>query len=141
MSDDLYHRAILDLAKAGAAATRLANPDATATVDNPLCGDRTTFDVTLAGGRIATIGHKTRGCALCQASAALLATTAPGLDAAQVAAATAALRTFLEKGSDPFSPLDRFAIFTPVRRHPARVGCVILPFEALAKALNASAPA
>ncbi|MSP82850.1 MAG: iron-sulfur cluster assembly scaffold protein [Alphaproteobacteria bacterium] len=139
MSDDLYQAAILDLARQGAAATRLPHADATATVDNPLCGDRTTVDVTLAGGRIANIGYKTRGCALCQAAAALLATTAIGLDAPAIAVGTAAVTASLQdKGPDPMSPWEGFGIFTPVRRHPSRRSCVLLPFEALAKAFTAA---
>lgn len=48
-------------------------PTETATVDNPLCGDRVTIDVKLAGGKLAAIGHQVRGCLLCEAAAATIA--------------------------------------------------------------------
>ena len=59
MNDNLYQEAILGHARSELRAGRLADPDATATADNPLCGDRVTFDVRIAAGRIADIAHHT----------------------------------------------------------------------------------
>lgn len=135
MSDDLYQQAILDRAKAPARAGRLDTPDATATIDNPLCGDRVTVDVKLAGGRVVDIAQHVRGCALCQASASLMAEAALGLDSAAARAGRDAARRLLTGGpaTAPWGGLD---IFTPVRRHKSRFDCVLLPFEALAQALD-----
>ena len=69
MTDELYHQAILELAKQAGRTPRLEDPDASVTVDNPLCGDRVTLDLRLADGRVAAVGHKVRGCLLCQAAA------------------------------------------------------------------------
>jgi nitrogen fixation NifU-like protein len=137
MSDDLYQRDILDLAKAGAVAARLENPERTASLDNPLCGDRTTIDLRLAGDRIAAVGHRTRGCALCQASAALIAGLAVGASVSALKEGAAIIARSLEEGApDPAPPWDGYRVFAPVRRHPSRVGCVLLPLQALAKALG-----
>ena len=46
MSLDLYQKEILALAKRGSTPERLDAPDASARVDNALCGDRVTIDVT-----------------------------------------------------------------------------------------------
>ena len=74
MSDDpLYRREILRLAADATGAGHLPRPDATASVHNPACGDRVTVELTLDGGRIATLAHQTQACVLTQASAALLA--------------------------------------------------------------------
>lgn len=136
MSDDLYHQAIMERAKQPVGAGRLEAPDATATVDNPLCGDRITLDVKLAQGTIAAIGHQVRGCALCQASASVIAGTAVGQKPAGALAGRETLRGVL-KGDEAAGSWSALAIFAPVRRHKSRHDCVLLPFEALARALAA----
>lgn len=135
MSEDLYQRAIMDRAKAPVRAGRLPAPTASVTVDNPLCGDRVTLDIKLDGPTIADIAHHVRGCALCQASASVLAAAAVGRDAAAIAAGREKLKAMLGGGDPPDSPWDELGIFTPVRRYKSRHECVLLPFEALTQAL------
>ena len=53
MSQALYHSTLVEHAQAGRARGRLAAPHRSATVDNPLCGDRVTIDLALADDRIA----------------------------------------------------------------------------------------
>ena len=66
MTDDaLYQDRILELAKAGQALPRLETPDATARVDNPICGDRVTLDFKLEGGAIVAVGAKVQGAPAC----------------------------------------------------------------------------
>jgi len=133
LSDDLYQQAIVEAAARGAQDTRLGPPAAAATADNPLCGDRVTFEVRLEAGRVSRAGYRTRGCKLCEAATALLAEAATGRDRAAIAAARTATRAMLEAGAAP--PWASFAAFTPVRRHPSRHACVLLPFEALEQAM------
>jgi nitrogen fixation protein NifU and related proteins len=140
MSDDLYQQAIMERAKQPVGAGRLEAPDATATVDNPLCGDRITLDVKLRGGTIAAIGHQVRGCALCQASASVIASTAVGQEPAAALAGREALRGVLG-GGEAGAPWAALGIFAPVKRHKSRHDCVLLPFEALARALAQAGPA
>ena len=52
MQDDLYHQAILDLARQATGHGRLETPQASVRVDNPLCGDRVTLDLDMADGRV-----------------------------------------------------------------------------------------
>lgn len=137
MNEDLYQQAILDAARAGAENRRLADVKHSATVDNPLCGDRVTFDAHARDGRITDLGFRARGCALCQASTALLAEAGPGLAAGDIADAEGRVRAMLA-GQEPVpaAPFHRFAMFTPARAHPSRHACVLLPFEALRAALS-----
>lgn len=136
MSDALYHAAILERARANAHAGRLTAPDRTATVDNPLCGDRVTIDLRVRDGRIAEIAQHVRGCALCQASASLIAEHAVGADRAAVAEGAEAVQDMLHGGHDPAGPWAAFSLFTPVSPHRSRHDCVLLPFAALEKALG-----
>ncbi len=132
MSDALYHDAILARAKDTAREGRLASPDRTATRDNPLCGDRVTFDFALDGARIASVRHLVRGCTLCRASAALLASELEGREAAEIDAAAARLDAALAGtgGSD-------WQVFAPVGRHKSRHDCVRLPLAAAKAAFEA----
>lgn len=138
MIDPLYQKEILRLAALAHGAGRLPAPDATAEIRNPLCGDRITLDLTVSDGRIAGVGHDTRACVLCQASASLLAETLPGLALADSRDARAAVRAFLDGGAAADLPpaFARFSVFAPVAPHGARHGCVLLPFDALESALN-----
>jgi len=136
MSDDLYHAAIMDRAKAAAGDHRLSDPDATATVDNPLCGDRVTLDVRMDGARIAALGYRVRGCALCQASTSLLAETLAGARPDDAESGETVLRALLEDGVEPPERWSDFAMFRPVGVHKSRHGCVLLPLAALRKALS-----
>ncbi len=135
MSDELYQTRIVALAKSKTGAGKLAAPTRSARRDNPLCGDRVTIDVKLDdAGHIAEIGHQVRGCLLCQASAAALASIAVGRDAAGIAE----LRHDAERavGREAGKAHEPFDAFEPVAAHKSRQECVLLPFEALKDALS-----
>jgi nitrogen fixation NifU-like protein len=133
--DDLYQQEILARAKAGAGDSRLEPHDARAMVDNPLCGDRITLDLRVGGdGRLAALGHRTRGCALCQASAETLRRCVPGLDPGTAAEARGAVVAFLASAAPLPESLAAFSAFAPVRFHASRQGCVLLPLDALREA-------
>ena len=146
MTDALYNEKIMALAQAVGFQMPLDAPDATATADNPLCGDRATVEVSLnsppAGSgdgerRIVAVAHRIRGCALCQAAANALAKAAPGHTAASVREVARALRRMLaEEGAVPDGNWAEFGLFAPVRHHKSRHTCVLLPFDALSEALE-----
>lgn len=120
---------------------RLEGPDGSATVDNPLCGDRVTIDVRRAGsgdaGHICEIGQVVRGCVLCEAAAATIVEVGTGATEADLRAASDQIRRMLEEGASPPSGHWRQAeMFLPVRAHPSRHDCVLLPFQALLQALD-----
>jgi nitrogen fixation protein NifU and related proteins len=134
--EDLYHEALVRLARERCGAGRLAAPAGEATLENPLCGDRVTVEVRLAGGRIEALAHRVHGCVLCEASASLLGRVATGRTAAELEAARRGLEALLQRGApiaeEPFGGL---SVFAPVRAVPSRHTCVLLPFEALREAI------
>ena len=137
MSQALYHSTLVEHAQAGRSRGRLAAPQRSATVDNPLCGDRVTIDLDLADGLVAAVGHLVRGCLLCEAAAEIIAGHAPGKTAAELAAAGAAARAIVNEGAAaPADDWSALAVFAPVHEIKSRRDCVLLPFEALAKALG-----
>jgi NifU-like protein involved in Fe-S cluster formation len=141
MRDDLYHQAILDLAREATGHGRLEAPQVSVKVDNPLCGDRVTLDLEMADGRVGALSHQVRGCLLCQAAATVLGARAPGESAAALRATTERLRRLIVDGAgaaeDAAAELwPELAAFAPVHRHKSRHECVLLPFVALSRALE-----
>ncbi|MBM3555764.1 MAG: iron-sulfur cluster assembly scaffold protein [Alphaproteobacteria bacterium] len=131
MSDSVYHADIVALAKAATGAGTLAPADKTATIDNPLCGDRAAVDLSLSEDRVIALAHRVRGCLLCQASASLLAQAAIGRNQTGLVGLRDAVAAYLA-GDD--APVGGFAVFAPVRQHPSRHTCVLLPLEAAVRA-------
>ena len=141
---ELYHAAIVEAARRACGSGRLDNPDASVSVDNPLCGDRVSIDVHVAGGRLRGVAHRVRGCLLCEAAASIIATNAIGETAQELALVSAALSDALADalanasangftdGSIGWQDLE---VFAPVARHRSRHRCVTLAFEALAAAM------
>ena len=101
---------------------------------NALCGDECVIYARLGGGGdIAALAHRTRGCVLCCAAAARLSEIVG--DGAAVAAVEVLARDFetaLAGGGEMPALLGMFA---PVAGRKSRHGCVLLPFEALRRAV------
>lgn len=140
MSEDLYQQALLELARAAHGAGALAAPDGSALRDSPLCGDRVRMQVALEGGRIRAIAHDVKGCLLCRAAASLVGLHGAGLDAAGAGALRDRVAATLA-GSEPPPGWPELKLFEPVRPHRNRHGCVLLPFETLAAALDSHSSA
>ena len=137
MSEELYHRAILEAAAAGVGSGRLASPHGRARVDNPLCGDRVDFDVQVAEARVSALAHRVRGCLLCEAAASVIGRSACGATAAQLLAVRDEVSAMLGGGARHFSPpWEALEMFAPARDFPSRHECVTLAFDALSAALS-----
>jgi nitrogen fixation NifU-like protein len=135
MTDDpLYRRELLRLAADATGAGHLPAPDVTASLHNPACGDRVTVELALRDGQITALAHVTQACVLTQASAALLACTAPGRDKNGIAALADQVRTFLRGAEAPAG----YDVFDGIRGHAGRHVCVLLPLEAALRALDST---
>ena len=133
----LYHKEMLRHAATAAGSGRIAHPDATVMLDNPLCGDRVTMDVALKDGKVEKIGHKLQACVLCQASASILGEHATGHDAGELRELMTAVNAMLKNGgAPPDAPWGEYAIFEPVIAEKNRHTCVLLPIETLIAAID-----
>ncbi len=133
----LYHQAILEAASARTGEGELEQRHARAVVDNPLCGDRVRVDVMVSGGRVERVAHEVRGCLLCQAAASVIGAEAPGEGVQALIQLTSALRAFLAGETlKPPQLWPALEMFAPVAKHKSRHDCVMLPFDALAEALQ-----
>lgn len=131
--DPLYRRDLLRLAADALGAGTLESPHGIASRHNPACGDRVQVSLTLQNGKIATLAHDTRACILTQASAALLAAQAPGLDGPALAALAASVRAMLRQ--EAATPAG-YGVFEGVVDHAGRHICVLLPLDAALEALK-----
>jgi nitrogen fixation NifU-like protein len=135
VSHALYHEALVARARSDTGKGRLASPDASARLDNPLCGDRVTLDLTVKDGHIHAIGHEVRGCLLCEAAAATIAADLTGATPQDARAMITAVTALMREGTPLPADFADLAIFTPVHHAKSRRDCVLLPFGALEKAL------
>ncbi|WP_417517727.1 iron-sulfur cluster assembly scaffold protein [Minwuia sp.] len=128
---------LLKLAARATGAGRLDEPDGTAKVRNPFCGDRLTMDVRLDGETLSEIGYEIRACLVCQAATSIVAGQMPGRSVSDIAAVGQAVQNYLAGQGD--AP-EGFAVFEPMQPHLNRHTCVMMPFRAIAEASDPSEP-
>jgi nitrogen fixation protein NifU and related proteins len=134
----IYNARMLRLAAEAAGAGRLPEPDGSAEIVNPVCGDRIRVDVRIAGQRIAALGYEVHACVLTQASASLLGRHAIERTAAETRELAIQVEAMLRtEGAAPGGDWEGYAALEPVRAHPSRHECVMLPLRALLAALAA----
>jgi nitrogen fixation NifU-like protein len=141
MSDDasdLYQRLIMERARHPLHAGRVEAPQAEAEGNNPMCGDRVRLSLRCdEAGVIIEAAHETRGCAICVASADVLAEAVIGRVGSEMAPLAAEFETMVQTGLVPeredFAMLQAFAgVFAYRSRHR----CATLPWQALTAAMN-----
>ena len=103
---------------------------------SPTCGSTIRTELAMADGRIAAIGQKVTACAYGQASAALVQGWAPGKLKAEVIVMRAAVKAWLEGRAEVPAG---YAVLAPVQGRTGRHDAVLLPFDALLKALEGQA--
>lgn len=141
MSEELYQKALLRLAASAHGAGRLEGECCSAREANPMCGDSIIFDARVdEAGRVVETANELRGCVLVQASAALLDEHARGQTAADVLKLRDDVTAMLNGGNAPSDVWAAYEVFKPAMAYRSRHSCVLLPIEALAKALKDCAP-
>jgi nitrogen fixation NifU-like protein len=138
MSSELYHTELVARARQAFGEGRLAAAAASITVDNPLCGDRVTLDLEKSDGTVKAIGHAVKGCLLCAASAATIAEFGQNRSPAELREMAIAAKALMKDGTPVPEKFAGLRVFTPVHGSKSRRDCVLLPFEALGKALDAA---
>lgn len=103
---------------------------------NPLCGDAIRVGAVLAGGRIAAAGFDGSGCSIATASASMLTEAVRGRSVHEVHVIADAVERLLRGEPVPEAELPGdLPALAGVARHPQRIGCARLPWQALADAL------
>ncbi len=115
-------------------------PGATRRVEgnNPLCGDRLTFDIDVRDGRIAAAGFQGEGCALAMASASLMTEAIQGLTVAEARSLFTRVHDLMTgECRGPGGDLGKLEALSGVCGYPARIKCASLAWQALRTALEA----
>jgi nitrogen fixation protein NifU and related proteins len=134
---DLYRDVILDHNRKPRNFGRLDPADATADGHNPLCGDRLTVSLRMAGDTIEDIRFEGKGCAISTASASLMSEAVKGRDRTAVHELFGRVHALLtQPGTPPDESIGKLAALSGVREFPARVKCASLCWHTLNAALE-----
>ena len=140
---ELYRDVILDHNRNPRNFGCLDPADARADGHNPLCGDRLTVTLRLAGDKLEDLKFEGNGCAISVASASMMSEAVKGKDRGQVDELFHQVHGMLtEQDAIPAATLGKLAALSGVREFPARVKCASLCWHTLNAALaNADAHA
>lgn len=137
--DDLYQEVILDHYRAPRHAGELPPPAGHGQGFNRLCGDRVDVYVQPDGERLRDVRQRTCGCAICTASASLMAEVVQGRTRADVQALSALVQQRWVMGQLDGAWPDwayKLEALDGVHQFPARVKCATLPWHTLGQALG-----
>jgi nitrogen fixation NifU-like protein len=142
---ELYQDIILDHGRHPRNFRALEHPSHVAHGHNPLCGDRVTVYLEIAGGRVKDVSFDGRGCAISTASASLMTEILKGKTLAE---ADALFKGFHARvtgkpvpalAGDLADDAERLEPLSGVAAYPTRVKCATLAWHAFEAALKTGA--
>ena len=98
------------------------NTNFISTSRNKICGDKITVELEIKKNVIKKMSYETESCVFCQASASLLSKSIKNKN-------TKTLTTFI-------GTIKKNKTFKKLLEKKERINCIMLPFEALQKAIN-----
>ena len=109
-----------------------------AKLTNPVCGDHVELKLLVIENIIQNIGHKAEACAICSASASLLAEKMKGKDVdAVLKMGELFQQSIMEAQTLPWpQALNEIVCFEHLRVNPARRMCALLPWVVLKNAMK-----
>ena len=141
--NDLYQGIILDHNKRPRHYGALANATHVAEGYNPLCGDRIEVFLQLSGDQIETIQFECASCAICKASASIMAEALVGQSISIGESLQESVSRILktDTGTVTLDVQGEIAALSGVRNFPARIKCATLPWHTYQAALRGEAKA
>lgn len=131
----LYQAAILEQSRSTRHRGVLDPADADQEGVNPSCGDELRLTLRRRDGRIEAARFTGHGCAISQASAAMMAKAIEGRTPAEARALVGHVKAMIQ-GEGVHPDLGELAVLEGVRQLPARVKCAALPWTTLEAALR-----
>ena len=141
--NDLYQEIILDHNKRPRHYGALANATHVAEGYNPLCGDRIEVFLKLSGDLIETIQFECASCAICKASASIMAESLVGQSLLEVESIQNSVSRIMKTDTKiSFHDIQgEIVALSGVRNFPARIKCATLPWHTSQAALRGKAKA
>jgi nitrogen fixation NifU-like protein len=134
--NDLYRDVILDHNRRPRNFGPLEPADASVEGFNPMCGDRLTVRLKMAGEAITDIRFEGQGCAISTASASLMTEAVKGKTRGEALALFERVHHLLTDDAASSDELGKLAALSGVREFPARVKCASLCWHTLVSALE-----
>jgi len=138
MSDDLtelYQQLLLDHSKSPRNFRVLPDANRTAHGTNPICGDNYTLYARMDGDVVQELTFQGSGCAISKAAASLLTENLKGKTKAEVKVMFDKVRDLITTGHSD-GDLGKMVALSGVHKFPARVKCALLPWHAVAAAVD-----
>jgi len=132
---ELYQQLLLDHSKSPRNFRVLPDANRTAQGTNPICGDNYTLYARMDGDVVQELTFQGSGCAISKASASLLTESLKGKTRAEVKAMFDKVRDLLTTGHSD-GDLGKVAALAGMHRFPVRIKCAILPWHAVAAAVE-----
>ncbi|MCH9686587.1 MAG: XdhC family protein [Deltaproteobacteria bacterium] len=129
----LYTTALLAHANAPDHPAVPDHPTAKASLTNPLCGDHIEVGIRVVDGVFEAVGFATDACAICVASASVMAQQLTGRPLDQFERHFEMLEAVTRGAPTCSSALD---VFEGLTQFPSRTSCAVLPWRALERALH-----
>jgi NifU-like protein involved in Fe-S cluster formation len=139
VTEPLYTRGILRLAASIPHLVPFAELEDAVRLRSPTCGSQVAMAVTLdAQGRVTSLSQAVEACAFGQAAAALVGNEAVGAALDQAQAAADRVAAWLDGKDAAVDAWPGLAVLDPARHRRGRHGAILLPFRALAAAIEAA---
>jgi nitrogen fixation protein NifU and related proteins len=133
---DLYQEVILDHNRRPRNFHALADASHSAEGYNPLCGDRLTLYLKVAGGVVSDVAFEGAGCAISKASASLMTDAIKGRTVTEVQALFDRFhRMVTTPPEQPVEDMGKLSALAGVREFPVRVKCASLAWHTLKAAM------
>jgi len=135
--ETIYRDILLEHARYPKNSGRLENPELSASVHNPLCGDELELSLALSGKLIQDCRTMVRGCFICQASASIMSEMIIK-KTIQEAIITGRLfdETLRKDNEDVPEMVEPLRPFLALKKHRSRIKCMKLAWDALEECAN-----
>jgi nitrogen fixation protein NifU and related proteins len=116
----------------------LESPDVEVAMNNPVCGDEITLQLSISGDRIEAARFSGHGCAISQASASMMAHLLEGKTLEEAAAIDTRFTELMHGNEEAAKDrsLGDLRALAGVAKFPARVKCALLAWNAYQEAIR-----
>jgi len=132
---ELYQQLLLDHNKSPRNFRVLPDANRTAQGTNPICGDNYTLYAKMDGDVVQELTFQGSGCAISKASASLLTESLKGKTKAEVKVMFDKVRDMITTGHIN-GDMGKLSALAGVHKFPVRIKCAILPWHAVAAAVE-----